>query len=376
MSDILFYAEGSKSVGPLSLADLRTILSLVSTPGEVLVWRDGFPNWERAENVEELAVRSMQLRAESPSGVAPATVAAVPSVTTEARSQDGSAGVNTIRTANFIAKNWRGEYPLWISYWVFGVLANIAAAVIVILVPIVLTPKTGYNPISVVSTLVTIWLFVGSTVIWQLVGIWRSATRYIARRKRRVWGVLAKLAVIVSTVRVIAVFAQSGYPQIEEAARIAFLGDPGIPDYTLRIIKAGTEIEIFGGFKFGLNDDLVRILKAAPQARVVHLNSTGGRLGEAEKLYETIKERSLITYTSRRCLSACTLAFVAGRERWIYASAQLGFHAPTFPGASEEDLRDHTRNQRTLMLEAGVAPDFIDRALSTPNASIWQPREE
>jgi hypothetical protein len=46
-------------------------------------------------------------------------------------------------------------------------------------------------------------------------------------------------------------------------------------------MRNGTEIEISGGFKYGLNDDFLRILNAAPRVEVVHLNSLGGRIGEA-----------------------------------------------------------------------------------------------
>ena len=55
MSDVWYYAEGQKSVGPLSLADLTAILSRVSNAKDVLVWRDGFEQWQRAATVAELA---------------------------------------------------------------------------------------------------------------------------------------------------------------------------------------------------------------------------------------------------------------------------------------------------------------------------------
>jgi hypothetical protein len=56
MSDAWYYAEGDKAVGPVSLADLEKRLFLVSNAKEVLVWRDGFANWQRADSVSDLAL--------------------------------------------------------------------------------------------------------------------------------------------------------------------------------------------------------------------------------------------------------------------------------------------------------------------------------
>jgi hypothetical protein len=55
MSGTWYYAEGDKAVGPVTLADLKKLFSLVSNAKDVLVWRPGFVNWERAESVTDLA---------------------------------------------------------------------------------------------------------------------------------------------------------------------------------------------------------------------------------------------------------------------------------------------------------------------------------
>jgi hypothetical protein len=165
----------------------------------------------------------------------------------------------------------------------------------------------------------------------------------------------------------------SGVPQLAEGVRIAFLGDPDTPPYSLRIMRNGTELEISGGFKFGLHDDLVRLVRATPHLRTVHLDSIGGRIGEATKVYRTIRELGLTTYVSNRCLSACTLAFAAGKERCIAPHGNLGFHSMAFPGTSREELADALRDQRTLMLDAGFDPAFVSKALATPNSDMWYP---
>jgi uncharacterized RDD family membrane protein YckC len=55
MDIVWYYAEGEKSVGPLSQADLSAILSRVTNAKSILVWRDGFATWVKAESVPELA---------------------------------------------------------------------------------------------------------------------------------------------------------------------------------------------------------------------------------------------------------------------------------------------------------------------------------
>src|SRR5262249_52529857 len=85
-----------------------------------------------------------------------------------------------------------------------------------------------------------------------------------------------------------------------------------IAAHRIRVMRGGTEIELFGGLAAGIAEELRAMLAHAPKARVVHLNSPGGRMLEGWKLYTLIRERGLSTYTSARCYSACTLAFLAG----------------------------------------------------------------
>src|SRR5262249_47484268 len=54
MTDIWYYAGGGKAVGPLSLTDLTAMLSHDLDPTNVLIWRAGFKQWQRAETVPEL----------------------------------------------------------------------------------------------------------------------------------------------------------------------------------------------------------------------------------------------------------------------------------------------------------------------------------
>jgi hypothetical protein len=72
-------------------------------------------------------------------------------------------------------------------------------------------------------------------------------------------------------------------------------------------------------------------------------------------------------------LSACTLAFAGGRERYLRKGAVLGFHKGAFPGTKDDDLDDI---QRTIFARAGFDPGFIAKALSTPSADMYKPEPE
>ena len=281
------------------------------------------------------------------------------------------------RRKTWIARHWRGEYPLGVSYWGMGILGGLIVGVASVIFVSALPIQSGYNPLRIFAILVATWVATALITTWQLVGIWRSANHRIEARARigrkALWASLAKIAVFVGFMRLLGSLISQGAPQVVEGYRMAFMDDPEIPAYAIRVMRNGTEAEITGGFKYGLSDDFLRVVRASPRIRVLHLNSLGGRVGEAEKLNGLIREKGLITYVSAQCVSACTAAFAGGRERWIKRGASLGFHAPTFPGMTAADLSAMSRVQRTLFLQAGFATSLVDRAMATPNDQVWTP---
>src|SRR5262249_11389184 len=59
----------------------------------------------------------------------------------------------------------------------------------------------------------------------------------------------------------------------------------------------------------------------------VVLRGNGGRLLPAIKIGELIKMRGYTTYGYEYCASACALIWLAGRERYMASTAQIGLHA-------------------------------------------------
>ena len=260
------------------------------------------------------------------------------------------------------------------SYWIINVLGGLCAAAVPVLIAAAFASKSGYYPLSLFASFAVSWACILALACWQLVGIWRSAQRYKTVRhqlgRSGFWGGLAQVAVILGILSSISTVLRDGAPQITETWRIAFQNDPAIPDYSIRIMRDGTEAEIVGGLKYGLADDFAKILSASRQVKVVYLDSLGGRLGEGEKLYELIRSRGLNTYVSSKCMSACTMAFAGGRERYLRKGAVLGFHKGAFPGANDGSL---DQLQKAIFARAGFDAGFIARALSTPNTDMYKP---
>jgi GYF domain 2 len=275
---------------------------------------------------------------------------------------------------NVVRRHWRGELPLWVSYWVFGFIGNLVVGLLAILIAAIFHVGSGFYPPAIFATIIVTWTSTALVMTWQLVGVWRSAAAYRAARRNRGkgsgWAAVAQLAVVLGVLRVIWSFVDAGAPQIAESWRMAFAGDPRIPAYAIRVMRDGTEAEIIGGLKYGLTDEFTKILDASRRVRLVHLDSIGGRLGEGEKLFHLIRDRGLSTYVASKCMSACTLAFAGGRQRFLRKGASLGFHRGAFPGLKE---RDFDVVQADVFRRAGFDESFIRRALTTPHSDIWEP---
>ena len=281
------------------------------------------------------------------------------------------------RFNNVVARHWRGDYPLGISYWIIYVLAALALGGILLAVSLLVSIHAGVEPRIDFAALVATWLAVLAVSAWQYVGVWRSAARRFGERvrlgKHGVWPTLAMVSIVVAVPALVFRFAEAGLPPIVDAARIAFLDDPAVPAYAIRVMRNGTEAEITGGFKRGLTDELRRILEASPQIKVVHFDSLGGRIAEARKLNALVRERGLTTYVASRCSSACVVAFAGGRERWLHVEGELGFHGPGARRISDGALADEIGEHKEAFTAAGFDPRFVDRALATPSGDMWTP---
>src|SRR5262245_30349061 len=112
------FTEGLQH-GPVATEHLIAFLEAHSGP-PVYVWRDGFADWVLSSDVPELAV-SPQLPPPPPTP-APQPPPAATEAPAEPQTPPGR--------QNIVVRHWRGDLPLWASYWLVVWLGNILFAAV------------------------------------------------------------------------------------------------------------------------------------------------------------------------------------------------------------------------------------------------------
>jgi hypothetical protein len=152
--------------------------------------------------------------------------------------------------------------------------------------------------------------------------------------------------------------------------------DSWIGPHVIQLMAGGTELEFIGGIGGSASAELARALDANPGVRVLQLTSQGGNTLLAMDMELLVRTRHLITYVPRFCASACAFVFLGGKERYVGPGAKLGFHAAVGLDESSAETARLAAAVKTWMLGRGVAPAFVDRAVSTPHTTIWEPTSD
>lgn len=163
--------------------------------------------------------------------------------------------------------------------------------------------------------------------------------------------------------------------------------DPGAKVF---LSPDGQTVYVVGSIMEGSFHKFDEVLRRAPKLRTVHLSSSGGYTIEARLIAALVRKRKLDTYVEFYCASACTQIFAAGKQRTLGPQARVGFHQAVMVDEFGAPKRVRPRTERklssttvfgvngndTLRLAyelAGVAPEFIDKALSYGHDNMWMP---
>jgi ATP-dependent protease ClpP protease subunit len=269
-------------------------------------------------------------------------------------------------------RHWRGQLPLARSYWVNGILVNLATFA----GQAFIFGLGQTRQLALVAWAFVIFVPIALALrVWSFVGIWRSAGRHVTRGGSAFWAFAARAMVVIGAISFVATAPQL-WSQVREMALIASGNDPVGAPAAIKVSANGEEITLDGYITSGVSTKLSRALNTAPNARKLILNSHGGRILEALAMVDQIKARQLDTRVVENCESACTLLFLAGHERSASPLAAIGFHQPDFPGLSSEARADMIQSNRADYRAAGMSDDFIDRVMATSPEHMWYPTAE
>ena len=130
-------------------------------------------------------------------------------------------------------------------------------------------------------------------------------------------------------------------------------------------------IEVIGPFGPGIAEAFRQEFEKHPDVKWVHLTSPGGLVVEGRRLRDLIYARQLNIYVRTACVSACTLAFIAGQERVMRRGAFIGFHQ--YSKLTFDNLRRHFQDQdRSYFGGRGVSREFLDKMFDADSSSLWQ----
>lgn len=119
-----------------------------------------------------------------------------------------------------------------------------------------------------------------------------------------------------------------------------------------------------------------QVVYANPGIKVVQIESFGGHVDEALAMAKLIRTLGLDTVSFRRCASACTLMFVAGRNRYLGPDAQFGFHRAGYAGMPSHETLEETDQKLAAFYKAmGAGPEIGLGELATPHHRLWKPTQ-
>ena len=278
---------------------------------------------------------------------------------------------------SFIYKHWRGKLPLWVSFWLIGVL------------PIVLVRLTEPHwlksvPLDQSWAVPMVLAYAGFLLLllfpWQAVGVLRSAFNHFEHYGKSHILYVVQAAVVAGGIAA----ASNGLYTVQRlTARVdQHLFDSQVAEQRTVVQRSATNSSVLmlsGQLNFGVTDDVRDMLENSSGITTVVLESGGGQIYEGRGLALVFREYGLNTHVQTECSSSCTTAFIGGTERTFAATATLGFHqygldanrsrqSSSIYNTAAEQIKD-----AALFAEQGVSLEFTEKMFDAGSGDMWYP---
>lgn len=277
---------------------------------------------------------------------------------------------------NYFKKHWKGELSLPVSYWINIVLVNLLFFYITEYIAIRIK-----HPIFIIKFIIISNIIFHFTIyLWQIIGTWRCSKKYINNGKK-FWARIVRVIIIISTLFIVPRYLRLNKLQEANFEEISKL------DYKIDIVEKESKIHLIGGMKFGLSKEIQKLLDNNEKITGIIIDSHGGLIYEGYKLAEIIEKYNLNTYSIIECSSAATIAFIAGKERYISNETKMGFHNPFSILEIRKDIHlnaietNTARKQNKFsksdylkyLQKHGVTNNFIDKLENLSSKDLFYP---
>jgi len=263
---------------------------------------------------------------------------------------------------------WRGRFPLAVTFWgaaiAFWATTYLVSIALGSLDDILQNTAIGVY-VWTIRIIVVVGLL-GAFIVWWCVGVWRSSNLSAPAEWARF---LAKLAVIVVAVAFSGMYL-AGLPQLISYGLDQIRDDTNYAENYVRLAPGGKEFQLQGVISRPQVSELDKLIAAHPDTKLIDLNSIGGRLNSAFALEDLIERNGLDTIVTNECSSACAIAFMGGKRRFISWSAKMGFHAPQF---FVDVNRDAAVQLQRNAVKRGISPAFAQKAFPEEADELWYP---
>jgi hypothetical protein len=274
---------------------------------------------------------------------------------------------------NIIARHWRGELSLPRSFWINHLALGAGTGVAAGALASTIEHGAVEQPVRWLISLGLTWGVITLVSLWTATGVWRAATAY-RRTGKRFWGAAAKATIALGALQLLYSILCVAIPQASGIYEI-LAGDVRLGQHQFKVLNNGTMLDFSGGISFGTAREFETMLKAMDNVRTVRLNSNGGRIAEAQKISDLIRARGLSTYVTQYCVSACTIAFLGGKQRFLLSTAKLGFHQPYFRGMTVNEQRIAIAREEARLQRFGLSTAFAARANAAGHTDMWFPEQ-
>jgi len=152
-----------------------------------------------------------------------------------------------------------------------------------------------------------------------------------------------------------------------------------IKGFSLTFDKDSQQLHVNGVMEIGILPAFKTMLLKHPELTTVAFNSNGGNVYQARGLANIIVSNQLNTYVSKDCYSACTIAYVAGKTRYMSTGGKLGFHQYNIKSKMLNHRFNVKKEQAKDLsyFKSRIADNkFIEKIFTSKNSDLWIPENQ